>query len=477
MNPRYLQTFARHRILLLSPIVLAVLVAAWFVVGTPKSYEATTSLWFDNSHPSDLTVQTTDAAQLPPAADGQALLSEMLTTRTFRLRVGHKGPLAKYLATHPSSGWSPSALIAQLKATPSLDKRITDALGKAYVASTVAGPQVLAVSFKAGDAKVAAATLTALIAEFRAERSGVSVARAKASVAYYRAQVAAATKAADTSRAELAQYRLENPASDVLTDSSLRELSRIERAAVSRLLAVTNDLNQAKLNRAVPIATNSSLRVIDAPRVPDGPVSGRKMVVLAVVAGLFAGALVSILGVLGLTTLERRSEEQRDDDLNGAAPMPAAKAFRGTVVGVRDEGTPRTTRPVWTIHEPAGEQAPLGLGSPVLQAKAPSRRGIVGDVTETADGGRVIELEITRTKLGVRGGVGILAVRPTDTRWIGVEVAFAHAPETRAAELETNGSSPDADNANGSGIASHEAGGTQAARQDARSLAEHGHGD
>ena len=434
MNPRYLQTFARHRALFLAPLVLAMLVAAWFVVGTPKSYESTTSLWFDNSHPSDLTVGASDAALLPPAAEGQALLSELLTTRTFRLKVGRNGPLATYLAKHTSQGFSPTALLGSLKGTPSLDKRITDALGKGHVTSLVAGPQILAVTVKAPDPKVAAGTLRALVDEYRAERGGVSAARARASVAYYKAQVNAASKAADKARGDLGDYRLGNPTATTISDSNLRELSRVERAAVSRLLAVTNDLNQATINLAAPLASNSAFRVIDRPRVPDGPVSGRKVLVLAIFAGLFAGTLVSILGVVALTAVERTREDERRNapqPATGAAAATPADAFRGTIVGVRDDGTTRTARPVWTIHEPAGEQPRLGLGSPVLQADEPSRRGVVGEVTETADGGRIIELEITRKKLGVRGGTGILAVRPTDTRWVGIEVAFSQAPEAQ----------------------------------------------
>lgn len=334
MDPRYGQTFARHRLLLLAPILVATLIAVWFVAGAPAAYQSTTSVWFDDSHPSVLTVVPVDGNAVPPAVAGQTLLNEMLTTRTFRLKVAYRAPLAKYLESHSDAGWSPTGLIADLQGPGKLSERLLAALGPGKVTSLVSGPQILALSFQAADPRVATETLRALVAEFRSERADDALAQARASVAYYEAQLTAATKAVDSGRTRLEDYRLANPTSDAVTDPDLRELTRVERAAVSRVLAATNSRNQAAVNLATPVADNSTFRVLDQARTPDGPVSGKKKIVIAAIIGLLLGGLSSLIGLIGLIAHENRASRR------GSAAQSAQRTsepLRGPAARQRDE--------------------------------------------------------------------------------------------------------------------------------------------
>ena len=43
------------------------------------------------------------------------------------------------------------------------------------------------------------------------------------------------------------------------------------------------------------------IQLLDAPTAPAGPVTGKKKDLLAIVGGLFAGILISFLGVVALT--------------------------------------------------------------------------------------------------------------------------------------------------------------------------------
>jgi hypothetical protein len=210
MNPRYIQTFSRHRVLLCTPIAVAVLISAWFVLGAPKSYQSTASLWLDNPPPSQTSVANTNPAILPPANQEQSVLTELLATRQFRLAVGHAGPLAAYLAHHGTAGWGPSALLAQLRGTGSLDDRVDSALGHG-VSSTVAGPQVLQISVQGPTPAVAAGTLSALLNEFNQDRSDTRRTRAAATLAYYNGQLQAAQKAFDGAVQALTSYRAAHP--------------------------------------------------------------------------------------------------------------------------------------------------------------------------------------------------------------------------------------------------------------------------
>ena len=96
MNPRYLETFRRHRILFLLTIVVAVVLATWASLGEPALYRSSTSLWSDTP-----TGAATAFGTPPPAAQEQTMLNELLTTQYFRTQVARGGPLAEYLEGAP----------------------------------------------------------------------------------------------------------------------------------------------------------------------------------------------------------------------------------------------------------------------------------------------------------------------------------------------------------------------------------------
>ena len=143
MNPSYKQTFSRHKVLFSLPAAIMALFAIWFVLGTPSQYKAAASLWVDTPAPGPSSLNETNTSELPPAAQAQQLLAELLATRQFRLDVGHKGPLSKYYAQHPSEGWGPKGLLRKLRGTGSVDDRTAAALDPKHVITAVAGPQVL----------------------------------------------------------------------------------------------------------------------------------------------------------------------------------------------------------------------------------------------------------------------------------------------------------------------------------------------
>src|SRR4029079_1356272 len=111
MNPSYVQTFNRHRVLFSMPVAIMTVLALWFVAGTPKQYKAGASLFVDTPVTQPSSFEDPNPGDVTPAAQSQQLLNELLATRSFRLKVGHQGPLTKYLATHPGEGWGPKALL------------------------------------------------------------------------------------------------------------------------------------------------------------------------------------------------------------------------------------------------------------------------------------------------------------------------------------------------------------------------------
>lgn len=85
-----------------------------------------------------------------------------------------------------------------------------------------------------------------------------------------------------------------------------------------------------------------------------------------------------------------------------ARAVLAGEALFGTITAVRDEGTGRTTTPVWTIETPLDAPTRFREGSQVEVAGSPGRTAVLRKVTQRDDV-RVLEVEVTGQKTG-RGG-------------------------------------------------------------------------
>jgi uncharacterized protein involved in exopolysaccharide biosynthesis len=315
MNPRYRQAFRRHRILYSLPIVLVTLIATWYVLGAPKAYQSGASLWVDTPAPEQSSLSQTNTFVLTPAAQAQQLLNELLTTRDFRLEIGHRGPLSKYYATNPSLGWAPSAFLAKLKSRQSGANEVVAALDAKHVLTSVAGPQVLAVSVKEPSPELAQGTLGALIKAFNEQRSAFTVQRAQATLAYYKNQATAAAQTLANTKSAITSFVASNPGaggtSQTAADAQLRSLQQAERVAASRYSAANKAANQAAVTLEATLTDKTSFRVLDAPVLPTGPVSGKKKQLMAIIGGLFAGALLAFLALVMFSKPEGPDDGER----------------------------------------------------------------------------------------------------------------------------------------------------------------------
>ena len=318
---QYASVFRRHRVLFSMPIVLALFLAVWTVLVTPKQYTSTASLWFDNAPPAPSAQTQADTTLRPPAAQQQLVLNELLATRGFRLSVGRGGPLTEYLAGHAPSGRGPMDLVAKLLGrSTALDDRVLSALGPKHVTSTVLGPQVLSISLRGPTPEVAVGTLTALMDQFNQQTDNGRQLHAQASVGYYKDVVAAASTAAATAQKNLDTYVAAHPAPSA-NDPTFTTLSQAAAAAATRLNDANNSLNQASVD-AAHIADSATVRVLDPPVTPTGPTAGRKKAtLLAIFAGLFAGCVVSLLGVVALASRQASRARKLDQEAVVAAPV------------------------------------------------------------------------------------------------------------------------------------------------------------
>lgn len=290
MNQRYMDTYRRHRVLFLVPVLLGMLFALWTTVGSPAVYRSSTSLWSDTAGGSanDLT------GAPPPAAQEQTMLNELLQTQAFQKSVAEAGPLAGYLRTHPSQGFGPGALMQKLRGAPTLDERIASALSPKRVTSLVLGPHVLKVSFDGPTPQVSYATLGVLISQYEKQRDAL---RADA-LDSYRASVTAASKALTDARTKVQAYMRVHPGASA-SDPTRISLQHAASNALDQLSGATQGLTDAANTSLDSAAT--SLRVVDKPELPTAAFSRHKKLVFGVIAGMFVGALISFIAIYALT--------------------------------------------------------------------------------------------------------------------------------------------------------------------------------
>ena len=301
MNPSYVQTFNRHRLLFSLPVIIMTLLAIWVVLGTPKQYKAGASLFVDTPVTQPSSFNDPNPGDVTPAAQSQQLLNELLATRSFRMKIGHEGPLTKYLASHPGEGWGPKALLGKLKASGSAEDRTWGALDANHVITALPGGQIMSIELRGPTPEVAVGTLRSLLRTFAAERRGLDVARQEQSVSHYKNQLTTA------------QAQLDDINSRIVTgDVSAAAAPALQRAAQARVRRVTRALGQAKFSLDAAKGSGPLYQVIDKPSLPAPAVSGMKKSVFAVFAGMFVGCLISLLAIVLLTSSDEKN--RRDDE-------------------------------------------------------------------------------------------------------------------------------------------------------------------
>ena len=296
---RYLETFFRHWVLLLAPLLIAVSASVGIALTHPRMYQASARVWFDSS----TIVGNTSWNPYTAPADAQAAsLKELLQTRNFARQVGQRGPLAEYLS-HSSQAYTDpiskalGALIGGQGSGGTSDQvltdRVFDALNQGTVVAPV-GPQILTVTFSAPDAAVASGTAQAIVDEFFDETLATRRAQAQASVDFYQKQL-----------------------------QLLPAVSRADTVGQQRQDDLIQKFDDAQLQLAADEQPSASgFRLVDRAEMPDRPVGIRKALLLAGMAGTAIGLALMTLVLLLLTWSDRTL--RRPEELRAIVDHPAA---------------------------------------------------------------------------------------------------------------------------------------------------------
>lgn len=370
----YRETFRRHRVLFLVPVVVALVFAAWSVVGAPKSYVSSASLWVDNAAPSGSSLDNVNPATVPPSQQEQTVLSELLSTETFVTAVADHSTLPAYLKAHPTEGSGPSALLSGLSGGggASMSTRLESALG-ANVSSAVPGPQVLQLSFAGPTPAVAQSTLNALVGQLQSSTAQFSTDYGKSQATYYQSQYQASASAASAARAQATGYLSQHPHATTQNSPTYSALIAASTAANTQLTQASSALRQAQN------ATGSGgaiVRVIDPPSVPTAATSGKKAEAEGILGGLFGGVVISLLAVILMTKNNTRTarpeEETGEDELPSYADRLPARPDMLPAPAARQSAQPERL-PAQTRKPPRAGDAPKRLTA-VSGAEASSDR-------------------------------------------------------------------------------------------------------
>ncbi len=338
----YRETFRQHRVLLSLPIIIATLIGGWFVIGAPKSYQSTVSLWVDNSAPASSSLEDANPSLTPPSQQEQSILTELLATSGFDFAVAHHSQLAPYLASHPSNGFGPSELLSMLSGKGSVDTEIISDLSAKHVITSVPGPQVLQISYLGPTPAVAQSTLKAMVQELQQDTDQFLQEHNVAAHAYYKAQAQSALQAVAAARAQESTYLREHPGT-APGNPTLTALQTAVAAANSQLTQANSNLNA--VGSAGGGGGGDGAQVIDPPTYPPGPTSGKKKELEGVVGGLVAGILISLLGTIALTRgkpdpWEAELDESRAAASGDSTAVTGEAAVAGSAVSSDSDAAP-----------------------------------------------------------------------------------------------------------------------------------------
>ena len=292
---RYIETFFRHKVLLLTPLVLTLLVSVWYVSQQPTTYTASTTVWFDTQAPGPAYFDVTNFIP-QPAGQAQTVLTQLLTTKDFLVKAANRGPLAG------ASGQAASS---------STDK-VAAELGSSVTAYAV-GPQVLRLLTTNGNPTVATKQLQGVLDQFFDELKSIRTDRDGASINYYQPRVDSATDTLNKAQAAQIAYLADHPqaaAAGASADPQYAALSGAVVSAQAQFMDADKALTQAKQALATDQASATS-HVIDPPGDAVAN-SKKKSAIMAGGAGLVFGLLLGLLGLVAMTAADTAPRRRQD---------------------------------------------------------------------------------------------------------------------------------------------------------------------
>jgi uncharacterized protein involved in exopolysaccharide biosynthesis len=294
---RYIETFFRHKVLLIMPLVLTLLLSVWYVSKQPTTYTTSTAVWFDNQLPNPGYLDPTGSNGPAPSATALTLLTQLLSTQDFLTKTAQRAPLADYIRAQPN----PTVAQEDMAAT----------IGSSVTGAAV-GPQILRIFISGRDPGVATKQLQAVVDEYFDYVKTLRSAREQALLDYYKPRLDSAASKLQDAQSQQVAYLQTHPASSTpgIADPGYGALSAAVATAQNQFNDVQKNYTQADQALNTEQAQVAS-HVIDPPSEPVAS-SKKKSAIFAVGAALFFGLLVGLLGLIGLTAADTAARRRED---------------------------------------------------------------------------------------------------------------------------------------------------------------------
>ncbi|MBJ7599623.1 MAG: hypothetical protein DLM67_17775 [Candidatus Nephthysia bennettiae] len=328
---RYLETFYRHRLLLMAPVALVLLLTGGWVLVQPPSYDSTVRLWVQRQ---TLVPNPDDNPYLTPAQQQSAVLTELLNTKYFCMKVGNRSPLAESLATSSGQSQGPlQRLLGGSGGTQLSGRALDDAVYQAVSHQTVvqpAGPEVVMISYRGSSPELSAVVGQAVADQFIEETLASQRVQAEAAQQFYDSQVKQTQAEGASIQTQIDSYLTGHPdqrGSSAPADATLSQLRKNQDAAQQRQNDLQAKLDQTKVSLAgLSQPSVSGMRILDKAEVPTRSSSMRSVALQGAAVGLSLALLILIGGILLLTlidsTLRRPEEIERVLDLKPVGTVP-----------------------------------------------------------------------------------------------------------------------------------------------------------
>jgi Mrp family chromosome partitioning ATPase len=291
MRHSYVDTLFRHKLLCIVPAILAMALGIGVGMTRQPSYVSSASIFADAPLLDASTIGTTGGTA-PPAAGQQALMSNFLATRSFRLSVARASGLPGFDANQPAV---------------TLERSLT--LLAAGITTTTPGPNVLVVQVTQRKAADATNVAKAVVAQFLQLEHDTINRRATAKLTDAKDRMAAASGTVDTAQRALAAYLLVHPSTPGTTDVEASVL----RGAVSRAQTQYTELVRTLQDSAdaAPSVNDSNLFVIDKPDAAY-PKGRLKKLILGGAGGLLAGLSLVLAALMLLMARDTAIRDEAD---------------------------------------------------------------------------------------------------------------------------------------------------------------------
>jgi capsular polysaccharide biosynthesis protein len=295
---RYLRTFRRHKLLVIAPVVLALVIGLGYELTSPRSYHSQATLWADTPVPASSTVLSTSPPAQSPASQAASVLSEMLATNQFLTELGKRSPYAAYLRQHPGAI---DTVFASLQKDTSV---------------SVLGPQVMGVTYQSSDPATTAPMARAISSAFVVQLLALQRTRDQQEITYDKQNEQTALDALNSQQKQLSEYLAAHPQpAGATVDPTVTQLSGnvADAEQVYGNAVAAYNATQLGLSSA---ADSSALHVIDQPAIVS--VAGhKKKIVEGGIGGLFLGGVISLLLLSWLVSKDTSPWDAEDveDDL------------------------------------------------------------------------------------------------------------------------------------------------------------------